>query len=109
MSPTALDAIAGELLRRLDDLRPRRLIVFGSLARGTADEHSDLDLVVVLDSPLDFVDRGVQVARRLKGMGRGVEVLAYTPREYERMRSSGNAFIEMVEREGRVIHERPGS
>lgn len=34
--------------------RFRRLILYGSMARGTADPESDIDLLVLLDGPFDF-------------------------------------------------------
>jgi uncharacterized protein len=45
-------ALTAELGARLRDVR-----VFGSVARGEADEHSDVDLLVVLDEIHDHRDR----------------------------------------------------
>ena len=39
-----LDEAVGCLVRRF---RPQRIILFGSRARGTADERSDADLLVI--------------------------------------------------------------
>ncbi len=38
-----------ELVERLQPLRPLRILLFGSAARGDGDEHSDLDIVVVAE------------------------------------------------------------
>lgn len=37
--------------------RARKAIVFGSVARGEADEWSDLDLVIVADTARPFLER----------------------------------------------------
>ena len=37
--------------------RARKAIVFGSVARGEADEWSDLDLVIVADTHRPFLER----------------------------------------------------
>jgi predicted nucleotidyltransferase len=33
--------------RLVDNFHPERIILFGSYARGTADEHSDVDFLVI--------------------------------------------------------------
>jgi predicted nucleotidyltransferase len=48
---------SSELLREAVErltrsLRPRRIVLFGSVARGTAREDSDYDLAVVAESDL---------------------------------------------------------
>lgn len=49
MDPDHVAAAVTADLRRLYGKRLRRVILFGSQARGDADEESDLDLAVVLD------------------------------------------------------------
>jgi predicted nucleotidyltransferase len=39
-----------QLLEALKQSDPYRIILFGSYARGTADENSDIDMVVILDN-----------------------------------------------------------
>ena len=64
-----------------------QVILFGSRARGTAGEWSDLDVVVV--SPAfegqRFIDRGPAVLRDL-GCPALLEPICYTPEEFERNR-----------------------
>jgi len=92
-----------EALRRYD---PERIYVFGSWARGEADELSDLDLVVIKRTTTPFLERLREVARLLPAETGGVDILVYTPDEFETMRRSGNAFVEMVAEEGQLVYER---
>lgn len=66
---------------------PLRAIVFGSRARGDALSTSDLDLILV--SPrfgsVPFLERPVLVLEALDYVG-GLELLCYTPEEFERKR-----------------------
>jgi predicted nucleotidyltransferase len=39
-----------QLLEALKQADPYRIILFGSYAKGTADENSDIDMVVILDN-----------------------------------------------------------
>jgi len=41
----------------------QKVILFGSYAAGRRDLLTDLDVLVVMDSPLDFVARNVELAR----------------------------------------------
>ena len=41
------------------------------------------------------------------GMGVGVDLLIYTPDEYDRLKKSGNALVERVETEGVSFYEQP--
>ena len=49
----------------LDDYDPEAVILFGSLARGDADEFSDVDLLVVMETERDVKAFGEEMARHL--------------------------------------------
>jgi uncharacterized protein len=88
-------------------LRPRRVVLFGSFARGDQNRASDLDLVVIADTDLPFCER---IGRALEvcyaaSSRLPVEVLVYTPAEWGRMRASDNSFARVVEREGQVLYD----
>lgn len=89
---------------------PRKIVLFGSYARGDEGPESDLDLLVIQDMP--FVPDG----SRLKEMGMlwrlladikiPKDILIYTPDEVSRWESSLNHIIPTALREGMVLHER---
>jgi len=84
----------------------RTAIVFGSVARGEADEWSDLDLVIVADIRRPFLER----YRDFEGIYEvwpRLDLLIYTPEEWSRMRAEGRAFIQHVLDEGTVVYEAP--
>ncbi len=84
-----------------------RIYLFGSLARGEADELSDVDLVIIKKTDRSFWDRLREVLRLLPAdLERGVDVLVYTPNEFSEMLARGNAFAEMIAEEGRLIYDR---
>ena len=70
-----------------DRLAPLRVIAFGSRVRGDALSTSDLDLVLV--SPwfgrLGFLRRGPAVLELLDYPA-GLEILCYTPEEFDQKR-----------------------
>jgi predicted nucleotidyltransferase len=95
-----------ELRRRLAPhlKRARKAIVFGSVARGEADRWSDLDLVIVVDTPRPFLDRYLDFTG-IYDVWPQLDLLIYTPEEFERMQAEGRPFIEHVLTEGVVVHE----
>ena len=54
-----------QLLDALQVYQPERVYVFGSWARGEADELSDLDLVVIKSTTVPFFERLREVSRLL--------------------------------------------
>jgi predicted nucleotidyltransferase len=80
-----------------------RAILFGSYARGRRDLFTDLDVLIVMDSPLDFVSRTAEMYRDLS-CPVDLDLLVYTPEELARNRNRG--FIRRALEEGKVIYER---
>lgn len=93
------------LLRSLYE--PERVILFGSLATGETGEWSDIDLVIVKQTEQCFLDRTKEVLRLLHPRV-GVDVLVYTPQEFERL-SHERAFVRTeIKEKGKVLYERGG-
>jgi predicted nucleotidyltransferase len=97
-----------EAARRLArELRPERVILFGSLARGTGTRRSDIDLCLVWQTDLPPLERIGRVLSLLRDAPRPVEAVVYTPSELVRMERS--AFVRRILREGQVLYERGSS
>jgi predicted nucleotidyltransferase len=93
-----------QLLDAMRSYRPERVYLFGSWARGEADDLSDLDVVVIKRTSARFFDRLREVLDLLPPGPSGIDVLVYTPEEFEAMRANGNAFAEMIVEEGKLIY-----
>lgn len=74
----------------------RRAYVYGSVARGTQDEASDVDLVLIRDTGLPFFDRLREVFDLVDDLGRA-DVLIYTEDEERRLREEpGRYFLKAI-------------
>ena len=93
-----------KLLQALQGYYPQRIILFGSVARGEADADSDLDVLVIKDTPEPFVHR-LEAMAQLCPLGVHADILVYTPYELWQMVDDGNPFILSALREGNIVYE----
>lgn len=107
---TRLAKFQSEFLPKLvAAFRPTLVLAFGSRARGEALKHSDLDLLIVSEDfcGIRWLDRPVRIIEEL-GLSFGVDLLCYTPEEYERKREE-LGIVRRASEEGIVlVGSRPG-
>lgn len=101
---TDVDTIKKEVAAVARANGARLAVLFGSYARGTADERSDVDLIVVADTTKRYIKRLDDyfdpLALRLEP---ALEVWVYTPAEFEDMKT--RPFVAQALREGIVLYE----
>lgn len=107
MMKLPLEERVRRLVRALAPYEPQVVYLFGSAGRQKDDELSDLDVVVLKETTVPFLDRLSEVGRLLPPEIGAVDLLVYTPAEFRRMREDGSAFAETIANEGRVIYESP--
>jgi len=101
MTVTELKTELERIVNRLKmDPSVRKVLLFGSLARGDAHDHSDIDLIVVKDTTMRFLDR---LDEFYDDAREAMDVLVYTPQEFEEMKE--RPFIKMALREGKMLYE----
>jgi hypothetical protein len=101
--PPLLASTLAELDRGLQGLygdRFRGLLLYGSYARGEADEGSDVDLLVLLAGPID----PVQELLRMEPVTWPLclasgSLLSTLPYSFEEYRAADNSFLSTVRRE----------
>ena len=96
----ALDT-AVEKLQKLEGVT--HIGVFGSYARGRRDLLTDLDLLVIMDTSLDFVKR-LRFLYAYLSLPVDVDLFCYTPQEFEAQK--GQKFWQHVLKEERVLYEK---
>ncbi|MFA6107804.1 MAG: nucleotidyltransferase domain-containing protein [Candidatus Latescibacterota bacterium] len=96
-----LAAETERLTRAAIGLGAQQVVLFGSVARGQAGLTSDLDLLIVWDTSLDFVERSAEVYRRLQPTV-AADLLVYTPAEMTRLQ--GQPFLRRALAEGQVLY-----
>ena len=103
MDKGAVLAIVEQFRRALVEVgvRPQRLTLYGSCARGEAHEWSDIDVVVVSD---DFAERGYWeridlLVEAIYKVRKPIEAVPMTPEEWER----GDSLLAQYARQGEEV------
>jgi predicted nucleotidyltransferase len=102
---TPQDSLDEAIRRLVGALHPERIYLFGSRARGDSRSDSDYDLVVVADLRLDPDERAYLANRSIRDLGVPIDVLVYTPVEFERLSTWKSSVVAAALREGTVVYE----
>ncbi len=101
MTVAELKAELDRILNRLKkDPSVRLVLLFGSLARGDARDHSDIDLIVVKETEKRFLDR---LDEFYDDAREAMDILVYTPQEFEEMKE--RPFVRRALHEGKILYE----
>jgi predicted nucleotidyltransferase len=100
-----LDKVLAVLRPLLREHGARAAYLIGSRARGTADQHSDIDLIIVAESDRPEVERFKDYLPAIVASPVGVDLFIYTPEEFERLRDEERPFLMHALADAKLIHE----
>ena len=84
---------------------PASVMLFGSYARGDADEGSDLDLLVIERDVPDKAAEYLKLHRAIGSMGVGVDVLVMSGEEFARRSQVPGTVPYWAVKEGKLLHD----
>src|SRR3989339_771234 len=87
------------------EFAPRRVVLFGSYAKGNPSVDSDVDLLVVMDKSPDTLDQALQIRRSIPREF-PLDILVETKSNLERRLARKDMFYVSILREGRVLYEK---
>ena len=95
-----------EMARKLAErFAPRKIILFGSHARGETDERSDVDFLVIAETTLPRTRRSVAMYSLLREYPYSKDILVYTPEEVRERAEMPCSPVAAALREGVVLYE----
>ena len=95
-----------EVTRRIvESVRPQRVLLFGSAARGRMSKDSDLDMLVVMRKSVHRRQTAQKIYRNLHGTGIAVDIIVATEKDLEKYGERAGTILKSALQEGRVLYE----
>jgi predicted nucleotidyltransferase len=100
----AIRAIAKHIAEKFD---PEEIILFGSHAYGRPTAWSDVDLLVVMETPNgEEFEKSLEIRKSLPSLTFGLDVVVRSRTTIERRKKLGDWFLVDVTEKGKVLYER---
>ena len=104
ITPELIDYIVGKIVTAVS---PLKIILFGSLASGRATDESDLDLLIIHNSPTSNRNIRQQIDKLLWGRRFGVDLIVRKPEQVNQNVAENNPFYtQNILSDGLVLYER---
>jgi len=106
--------VTEELLKEMTEkivreVNPRKIVLFGSYAKGTARPDSDLDFLIIEDDPFNAQrSRRAEMARLwmlFPDVRISIDFLVYSTEEISKLATSKNHVVHHAMSNGRVLYE----
>ena len=102
LSTREIAEISSEIVRQV---QPRKIILFGSYADGSATDESDLDLLVVNDSEEPSRVQNRRLRRMLGDCGVPVDVFVKSSEEFDTYKDIVGTILYPAHQFGRVLYD----
>lgn len=85
---------------------PEQIILFGSYAYGKPSPFSDVDFLVVMDTPKGEMEASLEIANSLPPRKFRVDVVVRSREVLERRKKLGDWFLIDITEKGKILYER---
>ncbi len=89
-----------------EKFQPEEIILFGSHAYGKPTAWSDVDLLVIMETPKGEAETSLEIYKSLPPINFSLDIIARSRRVIERRKKLGDWFLIDVTEKGRVLYER---
>jgi predicted nucleotidyltransferase len=102
VAPATIKDVVQQIAVRFD---PQRIILFGSHAYGQPGPTSDVDMLVIMDTPLKETEQAVRICQAIK-YHFGLDLIVRKPSTVDYRLALGDAFLAEILSKGKVLYER---
>jgi predicted nucleotidyltransferase len=101
-------ALVDDIVRKIvERFHPRRIVLFGSLARGQGGPASDIDLFIEMSSDKIPPERAIEIDQIFGLRNWAMDLIVYTPEEVQKLRGIHGTLLATIEQEGKTLYEQP--
>ncbi len=102
MANKEIDRFVRQIVKKFD---PERIILFGSHAYGTPSSSSDVDIFVVMNTPLKPIEQEVLIRKEIPRMF-PLDLIVMKPRQFARRMTLGDTLVHTVASKGKILYEK---
>ncbi|MDI6803293.1 MAG: nucleotidyltransferase domain-containing protein [Bacteroidota bacterium] len=84
----------------------QKIILFGSYAKGKADENSDVDLLVVMDTKKRPIQQRYEIYKSLTPIHFALDIIVRTEDDLKQRIPKGDWFLKEAYENGKVLYAR---
>lgn len=107
--PKITESLLDEIAKKIvDHFHPVQIILFGSYAYGTPTTHSDLDLLVIMDTDLRSTACSAEIARLCRPKYVAMDIVVRTPEDIQARLQHFDPFLEQIFKHGRILYKSAG-
>jgi predicted nucleotidyltransferase len=85
---------------------PEEIILFGSHAYGKPEPWSDVDLLVVMESPKGEAETSLEIYKSLPRITFSLDIVVRSRKDIERRKKLGDWFLIDITEKGKILYER---
>ncbi|MEW5829528.1 MAG: nucleotidyltransferase domain-containing protein [Chloroflexota bacterium] len=89
-----------------EKFQPEEIILFGSYAYGNPEPSSDVDLLVVMETPEGELKTSLEILQSLPRITFSIDILARSRSTIKRRREMGDRFMKEITTKGKVLYAR---
>ncbi len=101
VSRKAIKAVVSQIAEKF---HPQKIILFGSYAYGQPHPGSDVDLLIVMETPLKETGQAVRICQEID-YHFGLDLMVLKPKIIKRRLFQGDSFLTEIMEKGKVLYE----
>jgi predicted nucleotidyltransferase len=86
---------------------PEEIILFGSYAYGKPTPWSDVDLLVIMETPKGELETAMEIIESLPATLFSVDILARSQKTIDHRKALGDVFMREITSKGKTLYARP--
>jgi uncharacterized protein len=87
-------------------ISPEKIVLFGSLAYGSPDNSSDVDLLIIWDAPLNQHEKNVRIRRLFPTRDFALDILTFSSSEAAGLLEVKGSLVHTAMTKGITLYER---